>query len=316
MIEKVLIVSKKNNISAAIENYFTTEKIAYDITDSLNNVPTSSTHVIYIANENNQFNPNILRKGTSLIFISSKKQIIETSSTTNYIITNLINDASNYTDVQKEYLFKKGIYHILVEKLSELLENSSNYNGIIYDLTELKTIPDNWTFNFDSINETYSWLSKKNKALPEDFCRKVVNFYNDKVYDDSLKEINYLTEKLVEIKEGKKIIDIFVCTKEELELFRKNYFFKLLLKNISPSYQLFIIDKDQLFKKDKDIASKMTDGIAIYNDCIYRDTYDDEFSLGYVDCNEKTIKEYNDYFDYLIHQYGILINKESDLDEL
>ena len=63
---------------------------------------------------------------------------------------------------------------------------------------------------------------EKNKKLPNDFVRKVINFYNDKIYDDSLREINYLTEKLIEIQEGKNVIDIFICTKDELTLFKNN----------------------------------------------------------------------------------------------
>ena len=59
---------------------------------------------------------------------------------------------------------KKGIY---LEKLSELLENVNNYNGHIYELIELK--PNNWIFVFESINDIYHWLSKKNKMLPYNF---------------------------------------------------------------------------------------------------------------------------------------------------
>lgn len=186
---------------------------------------------------------------------------------------------------------------------------------MIYDLTELKSIPNNWIFNFDSINDTYAWLLKKNKMLPNNFVRKVINFYNDKVYDDSLREINYLAQKLVEIKDGKNVIDIFICNKDELKIFEKNYFFKLLIKNISPTYRFYLIDKDKILENDKNLVTKLKDGVSIYNDCIYRDTYDDEFSLGYVDCNIDTIKQYNEYFDYILNKYGIEIKVESDLNE-
>ena len=130
-----------------------------------------------------------------------------------------------------------------------------------------------------------------------------------------MREINYLTEKIMEIKEGKKVIDLFICSEDELKLFKQNYFFTLLIKNISPTYKFYLIDKDRLFLADKEIASKLLDGVIIYNDCIYRDTYDDENSLGYVDCNENTIKEYNRYFDYILSKYGIEIKTERDLNE-
>ena len=97
--------------------------------------------------------------------------------------------------------------------------------------------------------------------------------------------------------------------------FEKNYFFKLLIKNISSTYRFYLIDKDKLLSNDKDLVTKLTDGIALYNDCVYRDTYDDEFSLGYVDCNADTILEYNKYFDYIVNRYGVEIKGERDLNE-
>lgn len=310
MNEKIAIyATTNNNLLKVVIDYLENEKVSYSV--NLSEITNDIKTIIYIGEDSLKLLPR--KNDLSIIMISTNKNIIETSQTINYIITNLINDQTDYTDVQNEYLLKQGIYHIFLEKLTELIENTSNYNGMIFDLTELKTIPDNWIFNFDSINDTYSWLAKKNKMLPNDFPRKVINFYADKVYDDSIREINYLTEKLTEIKEGKKIIDIFICTKEELELFRKNYFFKLLLKNISETYRFYLIDKDVLLKNDRALTMKLTDGVAIYNDCVYRDTYDDEFSLGYVDCNAKTIKEYSKYFDYLLNTYGKEIKMESDL---
>jgi len=204
MNEKVMIRSTRDsNLLKAIIDYMETEKIEYVVDSSLDEYKKDYKIVIYMIEEDENLTIEEW-KGLSVIVISNKKKIIATKSTINYLITNLITDQTNYTDVQKEYLFKKGIYHIFLEKLGELLENENNYNGMIYDLTELKTIPNNWIFHFDSINDTYSWLSKKNAMLPSDFTRKVVNFYDDKVYDDSLREINYLTEKLMEIKDGKR----------------------------------------------------------------------------------------------------------------
>ncbi len=314
MNEKIVINSnKQSNILKVITNYMDSEKIDYIVETDILELSNDIKTVICIDDGNTNFNNLLKNKNISLIVISDSKRIINTNLKVNYIITNLINDETKYTDVQSEYLLKKGIYYILLQKLNELLENENDYNGMIYDLTALKTIPDNWIFTFDSITNTYSWLSKKNKMLPNDFTLKIVNFYNNKVYDDSLREINYLTEKLSSIKEGKYLIDIFVCNKEELELFKKNYFFRLLIKNICPNYKLYLVNKDNLLVKDRDICMKLLDGIIIYNDCVYRDTYGNEFSLGYVDCNEGTLKEYNKYFDYIVNQYGLEIKVESDL---
>lgn len=316
MNEKVMIrATKESNLLMAIMDYMEKEKIEYAVDSSLKEYKKDYKKIIYIVNDGEESIEIEDRKGLSFVVISSKKKIISTKSTINYLITNLVTDRTNYTDVQKEYLFKKGIYRIFIEKLGELLENENQYDGMIYDLTELKTIPNNWIFHFDSINDTYSWLSKKNAMLPSDFTRKVLNFYDVKVYDDSLREINYLTEKLMEIKEGKRVIDIFICTKEELELFKKNYFFKLLIKNISSTYRFYLVDKERLMRDDNELMEKLMDGIAIYNDCVYRDTYDDEFSLGYVDCNLETIEIYNQYFDYVLEKYGREIKVESDLNE-
>ena len=63
------------------------------------------------------------------------------------------------------------------------------------------------------------------------------------------------------------------------------------------------------------MMEKVLDGICIYDDCIYRDTYEDEISLGYVDCNQKVIEEYLQYFDELKEEYGYKISSEGDMDE-
>ncbi len=310
---KILVeASQKSNLYEAILYYMEREKIDY-VTYLMDYDFNEVSTILYIQ-DTDSINKTIFQKKKPVLFISEKKEIIERKEQINYIITNLVTDTIVYTDVQKEYLFKKGIYHIFLEKLGELLINKEGYNGMIYDLTEIKSLPENWVFHFDSINETYAWLNKKNKSLPNDFVRKVVNFYADKVYDDSLKEIDYLTEKLMEIKEKKRVVDLFICTKDELELFRKNYFFKLLLKNISSTYHFYYIDKDTLKEKEPVILESLLDGILLYPDCVYRDTYGDEISLGYVDCREDTIFLYNQYIDYVITHYGIKIHKEDDLD--
>ncbi len=319
MDEKVIIrATNDSNLLKAIVDYVQSEKIDYDIKSHISKIANNVTKIVYIDDDNSDFGDileKIEDKSLSIVLICGKKKIIDSELNINYIVTDLINDTNKYTEVQNEYLFKKGIYHIFLEKLIELLENADNYDGMIYDLTALKPTPNNWIFSFDSINDTYSWLSKKNKMLPDNFVRKVINFYDDKIYNDSLREINYLTEKLMEIKDGRNIIDLFICNKDELNFFKKNYFFRLLVKNISPNYKLFLIDKDKLLKESKELVARLKDGIAIYDDCVYRDTFNDEFSLGYVDCNADTISEYNDYFDYILDNYGLEIKTESDLNE-
>ncbi len=312
---KILIIANKTtNLLDAILFYMENEKIDYFISPDFHNIEESFTNIIWI-DDTKKDRINI-KADIPIIRISNNKKQITDKLVINTILTNLISDNTIYTNVQKEYLYRKGIYSILLQKLNELIDNPYNYNGIIYDLTQIKTKPNNWIFKFDSIGETYTWLSKMNKSLPNDFVRKGINFYDDKVvYNDSLKEINYLTEKIVEIKEQKKNIDIFICTKEEFNKLKDNYFFKLLLKNICNTFILYLIDKNTLIEKEPIIYEKILDGIAIYKDCIYRDTYQDEMSLGYVDCNQNTIDEYNKYFDYLVNNYGYKINTESDFDE-
>lgn len=316
MDEKVVIkASRDSNLLKAVKNYMNSEKIDYIVQEDLSKHEPDVKKIVYIDDDGREFNEAFGKKNLSLIMISDRKRIVNTKLNINYIFTNLVFDETKYTEVQREYLYKKGIYHIFLEKLGELLGNPNDYNGMIYDLTELKSIPNNWTFSFESITDTYNWLLKKNRSLSDNFVRKIINFYDDKVYDDSLREINYLTDKLVEIKDGRNVIDIFICNKSELELFKKNYFFKLLVKNISKTYKFYLIDKDELLKNDNELMTKLKDGIVIYDDCIYRDTYEDEISLGYVDCNTKTIEEYNKYFDYIIDKYGVEIKAESDLSE-
>jgi hypothetical protein len=123
------------------------------------------------------------------------------------------------------------------------------------------------------------------------------------------KFISFLNENVTK---QVKLIDIFVCTNKELEFFKTNYFFKLLLKNISDTYKIYIVDRDILKEKEPIVYNKLLDGVAIYDDSVYIDTYDDEYSLGKVDCNKSTIDEYNKYFDYVVDKYGTRINTEDD----
>lgn len=304
-----------NNIIDAITSYFDLEKIEYVVADNLNAIEKDITNIIYICDEMDK-NDFSIKEDIPIILVSNTKKVIEKKANViHYIVTGLIDDHNNYTDVQKEYLFKKGIYHIFIQKIQELLDHEENDNGMIYDMTEIKMAPYNWIFHFDSISDTYYWLSKKNQSMKENFIRKAINFCSDKVYDDSLREINHLTEKIMDIKKGRKSIDLFIGTKEELKILKSNYFFRALLKNISSTYHIYLIDKDKLEKKNPSMMEKVLDGICIYDDCIYRDTYEDEISLGYVDCNQKVIEEYLQYFDELKEEYGYKISSEGDMDE-
>lgn len=143
--------------------------------------------------------------------------------------------------------------------------------------------------------------------------KKEINFYNKKVYNDSSKEINYLIDKIMNIKDGMNLIDIFICTKEELEKLKSNYFFKSLLNNLSSTYNIYFIDRDKFSKEEPELLKKLLDGIIIYEDCVYIDTYCDEYSLGKVNCNKNVIDEYNRQFDYILDKYGIKINSDGDI---
>ena len=59
----------------------------------------------------------------------------------------------------------------------------------------------------------------------------------------------------------------------------------------------------------KYILDRARDGINIYDDCVYRDTYKNELSLGYVDCKLETVKEYTELYNYLKENYSILLAK-------
>ncbi len=312
MEQNILIVTSKNsNLLSSIEYYLNNEKLKYEISNSIERIDKKITTIIYIDDDKRNLDNLRIINNVNIIYISDKKKIIDYPNI-NYIITKLLTDKTEYTFVQQEYLFKKGLYNTFLNIIDELLENKNNYKNIIYDITEIKSIPNDWTFKFDSITETYAWLSKMNNSLPKEFIRKEISFYNEAVvYNDSSKEINYLTEKIMNIKSSKNI-DLFICTKEEFKRLKNNLFFKLLLANISPTYNIYLIDKENFQSKEKELMEKVLDGIIIYENCVYIDTYKDEFSLGYVDCNKNTLEEYNKIFTYIMNEYGYKINSEDD----
>lgn len=313
---KVAVVTKsKSNLRDALISYLESEVIDYVLIENLDNIQNDVSNVIYI-NESGSCEKLVKLCKKNIIVISKEKVIIDNlKSVVNYVVTPLVEDYNVYSEVQEEYLFRSGVYQIILKIIGELLENINGYEGIVYDLREIKSKPDEWIFSFESINETYHWLSNKNRKLTNDCTQKVVSFYSDKVYNDSLSEINYLSDKLLNIKKKKHIIDVFVCNKEELKSYQNNYFFKILFKNVSDTYSIYLVDKEEFMKRDVDIYNRLRDGIIIYSDCVYRDTYDDEISLGVVDCKTESIDEYNKDFDYILKQYGHKVNVESDVDE-
>lgn len=316
MDSKIIIkaANLKNNLLDSLISYMKSESMEYEIISTIDRLDNYSTNLIYLDEDDFDLVPS--KKNLSIIFISNQRKIIkESKSTINYVVTDLINDNSDYTDVQKDYLFSKGIYSNLLYIVGQLLKNDNEFNGMVYDLTEIKRKPDDWIFDFESINETYKWLATKNKNLPGNFTQKVINFYSDKIYNDSLNEINYLSDKLLNIKRNKRLIDIFVFTREEFEKCKNNFFLKVLIKNISDTYSIYFVDKNEIMKSDLDIYNKLRDGIIIYNDCVYRDTYENELSLGFVDCKKETIEEYNNYFDMILNKYAYRVNKEGNINE-
>ena len=131
------------------------KKIEYKISDTINQLE-EITDIIYLDYDELLPFESLKDKKVPIIMIENRKKVIKDYlGTINYVITELLDDEISYTSVQKEYLFKKGTYAILLEKILELLNNNSHYNRMIYDLTEIKTTPEDWIFHFDSIRDTY-----------------------------------------------------------------------------------------------------------------------------------------------------------------
>jgi hypothetical protein len=313
---KILLITKKQEILCQSIIYrLEQERLEYVLMDDITNgIPDDITNIIYIAyDDEKEIEMRLSKTNLPIIVISRTKKLINNDNTfINYIITPLIDDETEYTTVQKEYLFRDGIYSIINDKVYGFINDESGMNKLIIDLSECKSEVKDWIFKFSSISETYAWLSKMNNRDVNE-VERIVNFYHDKIYNDSSREINYLADKINNIKEGKRTTDIFICTKSELEIFKKNYFFRALIKDIPDTHGMYIIDRDILKKQDPFIYNKLLDGVAIYDDCVYIDTYDDEYSLGKVDCKKSTIDEYNQYYDYVIEKYGYQLKAGVDI---
>lgn len=320
MSNKILIIS--NNLNATIISSLIykleQEGLEYILSDRYNDEINISNLICINIEEDID---NICKKtNLPIICIQKESRIIENyqKNTINYVLTNLVDINEKYTDAQKDFLFKNGIFSVVNQKVFDLLENYYEDDGIIIDLRQYKKINNDWTFKFSSISETYRWLLNKDiiTSKHKNAHKKAVNFASDKVYNETNREIKYLINKLNLVKNGMLYTDIFLFSRNDFNIFKKNYFFKMSIKYICDTYKIYFIDKDILEKKEKNILLKFLDGIFIYEDCIYRDTYNDEYSLGYIDCNKEIVKEYNDYFDYIVNNYGIPIASEEDLNDI
>lgn len=253
----------------------------------------------------------------NLLILSPHKLDLENcTAPTNTIITNLVNDNESYSPTQKEFLFRKGIYSIVNNYVNQFVSNSDLLvDRLITDITEVSIKPRDWTFDFSSLNESYSWLTKRNRSQNPKVVLKVLNFFLDRLYNDSDKEIRYLIGRIDDIQNGQKSIDIFVCTQEELKKHKNQSFFKNLVKNISSNYKMYLVDKDKLEKISSQVLDKIKYGIIIYDDCVYKDYLDNEISMGYVDCRQDTVEEYQKIYEYILENIAIEIKKEDDINE-
>jgi len=248
-----LKVNKNNNLYDAILYYLDNEKIDYELIEDNYDYNT----IIFVGHSNEKIEIN---NSSSVIVISDKKEIIKDNKyIVNYIITNLVNDDTEYTEVQKEYLFKKGIYNVFIQKLAELIENKNNYNSLIYDLTEMKVEPYNWIFKFESINDTYAWLSRMNRTTSHNFVQKNISFYSEKVYDDSVREINYLTEQIINIKDNK--VEV-IGQDNQYEYYHNNKINYLSKSDFFISDKYF--DNEQIEDKDLNFTDIKKEGNYLY----------------------------------------------------
>ena len=176
---------------------------------------------------------------------------------------------------------------------------------MIYDTSSCQLEPTDWVFNFDSIAESYAWLSRRNRNLEKE--RKVIEISSPNTYNDSDKEINYLSEYILLAKKGMKISTIYIGTKEDIEKKKQNRYFNILTRKTGDNVKTYFCDINNLKEREPELFNKIKDGIAIYEDCVYKDTFDSEFSLGIVDCKLESVKEYSDIFDYILSNYCVLL---------
>lgn len=296
----MLIVSKNDNeVLKSVKYLFDQERLEYDISKEFNN---TKDKIIIITNSIENI-PNDCKN--DLLIISDKKRDLSNyTCKSNIIITKLVSDNNKYTKAQEEYLFRKGIYSIINNIVLDFISDKT-IDKMIYDTSCCKLQPTNWIFDFDSITETYEWLSKRNKYIDDE--RKVIEISSSVTFNDSDKEINYLSEYILLAKKGMKISNIFIGPKEDIEKKKKNRYFDILTRKSGDNVKTYFCDIDVLAKREPELLKKIRDGIAIYDDCVYRDTFDSEFSLGVVDCKLESVKEYTDIFNYIVDNYSTLL---------
>jgi hypothetical protein len=180
-------------------------------------------------------------------------------------------------------------------------------NNSRIDLSDSNFSPSDYTFEFNSIHESYKWLNNKLDAykLPKDKggskeTQKLVEVVKDNIHDDSDNEIRYLSNRIRRIKSGAKKDEIFVPSRSEYKKLKNNYFFKQLKKNISKTYRLFYIEREDIKKLSKRLDKLVGWGYIIFHDCVYMDYENNSRTLGYVDLKKKTRKEYMVAFDKLL----------------
>ena len=319
MNEKVAIIAKgKSLVAESIIYKLNQEKVDYVLFNRVEKVVLEEVSIIVFINDLdfNTVKEKFLRSKLPVVYISKDREIIKDyKGIINYVVTDLIDDKNSYSYMQKEFLYRKDKYNFINNIIYDFIKDKDYSNNLIIDTTHCQSRYHDWTFDFDTINESYEWLSKKNKMQNFNIEEKTIDFFLDRIYNDSDKEIKYLIDKVSLIKKNKKSVDMFICTKEELIKIKSNHYFKVLVKHISNSYKIYIVDKDILREKDPEIYNKIVYGVLIYDDCVYRDYYNNEYSLGYVDCKPETIKEYNQIYDEIIKKYGTKIKAESDFYE-
>ena len=304
----MLIISKsENEVLKSIKYLFIQEKIDFEFSFKYKN--NNYNKIIFITNDINEI-PKKIKKDV-LIITDRVIDIKNISFKCNEIVTCLVNDNNNYTSAQEEYLFRDGIYNVINELVLDFINNRT-IDKLIYDTSCCKLKPTDWVFGFDSIAETYAWLSRKNRCIEKE--RKVIETCKDVIFNDSDKEINYLSEYISLAKKGMKITTIYACTPETIEEKKNNKFFNLLTKRIGDNVKSYFCNVKVLEEKEPELLDIIGDGIAIYDDCVYQDDFSSEFSLGFVDCKLESVKKYNEKFDYLLNNYCVLITNEDNND--
>ena len=297
----MLIVSKNpNEVLNSIEYLFNQEVLEFESVKSLEG--KQDEKIIYISDNIEEIPDNI--ESDILIITNQKIDLKKFTHLSNAIITKLVADNNEYTKTQEEYMYRKGIYSV-INKITLDFINDSTIDKVVYDINSCEARPNDWKFDFESISDTYAWLSRMNRR--EKYL-KVMDLGTIDTYDtfnDSDKEINYLSEYISLARNGLKISTIFILTKDQIKEKMKNIYFDMLARKSGDNVKTYFCDVSILEEKEPELLKRIRDGINIYNDCIYRDNYSSEISLGTVDCKPESVKEYTEIFNYIRDNYSI-----------